>query len=850
MNINAFSVNGREKNARSDGRVDLSLWTEGAVNTVRFTLLEGSKTLWDSGALAHVGEYSFDDLPLSPCAAYTVRARVTGGGETAEASVPLCTGRMGTPWLARWIEPEQENAVPEPEVDFMALVIPGPHQLGGHGRLRPAQELRRVFRLDRLPGRAMLYATAHGVYTLFLNGARVDPRRLAPETTPYEQMLCYQCYDLTALLREGENELRVLLGDGWWIGRLGFGGHSCQYGDRLGFLGQLELEFDGEKEYIVTDEGFESRPSHIRYSDLMMGEKWDLAAPAAPWTPCRVTETGTENLVLQTVEPLGVWEEVEPAALFTDPNGELVADFGKVMAGVVEVELTCPAGRVVQIDHCEALDAAGSFFRNITGRNKDQENTVVCGGGETRFCPEFTYQGFRYARIRGASREEIASLRALAVATPIRAVGDFHCDHRGLEQLQKNILQSARSNMASVPTDCPQREKAGWTGDIHAFAATGCFDFDLRGFLSAWLGQMRVSQEEDGGIPIVIPSYPEQTKMQYRTNGNNTSAAWSDACVSIPLRLYRAYGDRRVLRDNLPMMERWMEYVAAHAPGYLWTEGYHFGDWLIPSFENDIHGGTAATASVIGACQYAVTTAELIEVLEALDEGEEKIGAYRTLLENIRAAIRAAFVREDGRVEGDLQGLYVMVLKSGAARGELGRRVAGRLADKIRENGGGLDTGFVSTPHLLDMLCENGYEDLAWQLLFRTEAPSWLYAVERGATSIWENWNAIRPDGTVTASSFNHYALGAVGDWIYRSAGGLRRAAPGWRRAEIAPNIHCGLQWAECTRLTHFGLLSCRWERTEGKTEVAVTVPHGVTVSVTLPGVKVEAGAGVHRFTV
>jgi len=390
----------------------------------------------------------------------------------------------------------------------------------------------------------------------------------------------------------------------------------------------------------------------------------------------------------------------------------------------------------------------------------------------------------------------------------------------------------------------------GWTGDIQVFASTGCFNYDLNGFLGAWLGQMRVSQAEDGGIPIVIPSYPEQTKMQIKTNGHNSSSAWSDACVLVPLRLYEAYGDTRVLRDNLPMMERWMKFVEGASHDYLWTEGYHFGDWMIPSFENDIEGGTAATAAVIAACQYAVTTAAFVEVLEVLGEPAEKIEQYRTLLSNIRTAVCGKFVREDGFVEGDLQGLYVMMLCSGAAQGELAKKVAARLAAKIETNGGGLDTGFVSTPHLLNILMEYGYEKLAWKLLLRTECPGWLYQVEHGATTIWENWNAIRPDGTITTSSYNHYALGCVGSWIYRHIGGLNRLGAGWSEIEFAPAVNCGLEWASCSHRTPHGLAACRWEKTPAGTVVQVTVPHGVKARLKLPELERELTAGTHRVVI
>lgn len=853
VTITGFQINRMADAAVSDrNTLHASLWVEGAAETMRFRLREGETLLWDSGPRPWQPEDELEDLPLAPCRHYEVTAEVSDGETTARKSLGLDTGLMGEKWRAKWIEPEQETAVREREIQFFEQFIPAPDHFGGHDRLRPAQELRRVFTIEEMPGRAVLCASAHGVYSLWLNGERVDGRRLAPETTPYESLLYYQVYDLTALLRRGENTLRVLLADGWWIGRIGLSGDSCQYGDRLAFLGQMELNYGERTDYVLTDSRYESRPSFICWSDLMMGEKWDLSAPQALWTPCREAGEADKTLALQPMAPIALQARLEPERVFTTPNGELVADFGRCMAGVVSLAVSCPAGRVITLDHSETLDPEGNFFRNILGRNKDQQDVLVCGGGETVFCPEFTYHGFRYVRIDGAAREEIRSLFACTIGTPLETRGSFRCSDERLNRLQENIRRSVESNMVSVPTDCPQREKQGWTGDIQVFLAsgTGCFNYDLQGILRAWLAQMRLSQTGDGAIPIVIPSYPAQTAMQERTFGGNTSAGWSDACVLVPLALYESSGDRQILRDNLEMMERWLSFIRKASHDFLWTDGYHFGDWLIPSYENDIQGGSAATAPVIAGCQYAVTVAAYLKVLEALDEPQEKIGECRARLENIRRAVREKFIREDGTIEGDLQGLYVMALYSGVVEGELAKKVAARLDARIEANGGGLDTGFVSTPHLLDALTDHGYAGRAWKLLFRTESPSWLYQVEKGATTIWENWNAIRPDGTVTTSSFNHYALGSVGGWIYRHIGGLRRVGAGWREVEYAPDLDCGLQWAECSYRTAYGLVSCRWKRTGDWADVEVAVPCGVRARLSLPGEERELSAGVHSVRV
>ena len=868
IQIRDIQINGHREYGLTDTQSFLlSSEIEGPVKEICITVetRDGARC-WTSGILPWQPNFLCEQLNLAPCEKYMVRVCFTGADCRAEQTLALYTGQMGRAWKAAWIEPEQQPAIKERPIAFFEQFVPAPDHLGGHGRLRPAQELRRVFSLSRIPQLALLCASAHGIYALWVNGRRADPRKLAPETSPYPSMLYYQVYDLTQFLVAGENTLRILLADGWWIGRIGITGDSCQYGDRLGFIGQLELDYgDGTRSTLLTDEQYQCRQSQIRYADLFMGEKWDLTLPEIPWGNCRRAAYGTDVLTLQTDEPVSVWNSLEPAAVLHTPGGELVVDFGQCLAGVVELHLNCPKGRAVTLEHSETLDEQGNFFRNILGRNKDQQDMVVCGDGETVFCPEFTYHGFRYVKIEGAEESEIRSVCARAMGTGLEKLGEFSCSDERLNQLQHNICWSTRSNMISVPTDCPQREKQGWTGDIQVFAPTGCFNYNLDGFLSAWLRQMRLEQMEDGGIPIIVPSYPAQTEIQMQTFGGNTSAAWSDACVFVPLELYRAYGDTRVLSDNFAMMERWMAFVeraASELPEdyeqrdergkarckYLWTSGFHFGDWLIPSYQNDVMGGTAVTGKVIASCEYAVLTAAFLEVLEALGQPEEKIEAYRRLLENIRNAVCEEYIHPDGTIDGDLQGMYVMALYSGAARGALAEKVAARLKEKIAENGGCLDTGFVSVPHLLDVLTDHGCKEDAWALLFQTKGPSWLYQVLHGATSIWENWNAILPDGTVTTSSFNHYALGCVGDWMYRHIGGLRRTGAGWKEIEFAPDLSCGLEWAKCSHRTPYGLAACAWKKDGSEVEVEVTVPHNVHAILCLPGSRQDLFAGTHRF--
>lgn len=838
--------------------------TGGAPEGIRAALATASgQPVWDSGMTPYTGPFLTLPAVLKPRTDYvlSVTAEWPGGTDTKELT--FHTGFMGETWAGEWIEPEQENALPEEPMAFWQNFIPRPIPPAEEdgGRLRCGQTLRRTFALEERPVRAVLYATARGVYTPYLNGRRVGNARLAPEITPYETLLYYQRYDLTPYLREGENQLLVELGDGWYAGRIGLSGSSCQYGNRLSFLGQLELDYkDGRREVIGTDGRFESRRSQIAYSDLFIGEKWDLLRELGEWTSCRTVEAPSARLEAQPMPAITSGAPIS-GRLLDQEDGGLLVDFRQNLAGVVRLSFRTEEPAAVVVEHTEALDPSGHFFRNIVGRNKQQRDQLVCGPGKHCFEPLHTYHGFRYARISGITRQQLQEVQAIPVTTSVAETGSFRCSSQELNQLQHNIRWSMRSNFISIPTDCPQREKMGWTGDILAFAATGCFNAQLLPILSAWLGQMRLEQREDGEVPNIVPAFPIDDAMARDFWGDDTSSAWGDACIMVPLQLYRATGNRRVLADNLPMMERWLEYVcrsaASEGDPLLWTSGHHFGDWLIPSMAGDpqrVNEGVERTREVTASAFRAIALDGWRQVLEALLERENtpRLRQLREeavrLLAQVRQAVREAYVSPEGQVKGDLQGLYVIVLRAGAVEGPLRQKVADRLARMIRDNGCRLDTGFVSTPYLLDVLTETGHKDLAWELLFQTKAPSWLGQVKRGATTIWENWTAVQEDGTPTDSSMNHYALGAVGDWIYRNVGGIQSEGPGWSRVRFAPDFSCGLTWSQCEKLTPRGRVFCRWERNGQEVRVRLETP--VPSRWCEGGEQRELPPGEHTFTV
>lgn len=795
---------------------------------------------------------------LKPKTSYRVEATLFDNGlpvATAEAFLEM--GFLKTPWQAKWIEPEQENAIPEEKIPVYMHFLPSSNFAGSYDRLRPCRELKKELFLDEQPVRARLYASAHGIYELSVNGQRTDERWFAPETSAYDRQLYYQTYDVTSKLKIGLNTIEITLSDGWWIGRIGLTGESCQYGDRLGFIMQMELTgADGSTRIICSDTSFYCRKSHIDYADLFIGERRDFAKKDEPWVRrCNETDDPTDPLVAQPTPPI-IRKASFDCSFFTTPDGDLMADFGQCLAGVVEIEVEAEEGTEVSMEMTETLDKDGRFFRNIIGRNKDQRDVFVCKAGPTHFIPHFTYHGFRYARLKGVSLSQIKKLKAHALGTDLEPRGTFTCSDYRLNQLQHCIQWSFLSNLISIPTDCPQREKMGWTGDVLASAPTACFNYQLDGFFSAWLSNMKDEQLEDGAIPIAVPNYPLQHQFQLLMNKEDASSAWSDVCVFLPWFLYQSYGNKRVLYDYFDMMEQWLFYVAQQCRkqpenfdslpkaqqkwnDYLWNKGFHFGDWLIPSLMHEpdvIQKISEKTGAVIGSSFYAFTLQIFLNVIDALLEDNpesdvllSKKAAYSDRLKKVKTAVRECYLSEDGFIENDLQSLYVMVLKAKITEGALQEKVAKRLDLLIRNHQNRLDVGLVTAPYLLDVLVDNGYEETARKLLFQDKSPSWLYFVENNATTLWENWEAIRPDRTVTTSSFNHHALCSVGDFIYRRIGGIQPGKPGYRQIRFNPDLYCGLHAASTSLQTSYGKVSCSWAWQKGTCQISLSVPHNTT---------------------
>ncbi|TDF90587.1 alpha-L-rhamnosidase [Paenibacillus piri] len=834
-------------------------------------LWQGTGLIWDSGKV-HSDESVFcayEGEPLLSGKRYYWRVKVwdrTGAESEWSTASYWETGLLQREdWKALWIEPIQEPVVEDPVLSLReALQYNKPTDTS---ILHPCPLLRKSFFISSTVRKARLYATAHGTYMFQINGQKVGNQELAPEFTSYDRYLQYQTYEVTDLVKNGANAIGAILSDGWYAGRIGLSGNSCQYGDRLGLLFQLEVEYeDGTQEIVVSDHEVKCSTGHLIYSDQFIGEKVDARRIKDGWTlpdyddsgwePAQETHFDISNLVAHYGEPVRVAGKLPAVQVITTPKGETVVDFGQVIAGRVSMRVEGPEGTEIILEHSEVLDEHGNFLNNIMGRHKDQKDMYILrGGGPETFEPVFTFHGFRYVKVTGypgTVRSE--HFTAMVLSSDMRYTGFFECSDERINRLQQNIVWSQKTNLLSIPMDCPQRERAGWTGDIQVFAPTAAFNMDVLVFLTRWLRNLALEQLPNGEVPNVVPYHKSFRHIGHTLMGKDSSAGWGDAVIIVPWALYQAYGDVRVLEEFYDSMVRWISYVRQTAENelpdnydqmddvqkerqkYLWNTGFHFGDWLMPSASSPTESAMR-TKEVVATSFYAYSTALLSETAAILGKHPDA-EAYSDLSRRIRQAYAEEYLQDDGTLSAHFQGAYVLALQFGLVSEEARGQVADQLARLIEGNGYRLDTGFVSVPFLLDVLCKYGKRDIAYKLLYQTECPSWLYEVERGATTIWESWSAIKPDGTVSSMSFNHYAFGCVGDWLYREIAGLRKEQAGYKKINIRPAVDCGLSYASAKYESRYGTIVSGWSKQGGQLIVTAVIPPNTTGTVVLPNAK------------
>ena len=846
---------------------------------------EGS-LVWSSGRVASPESVlvSYEGPALESATRYVWRVRADAARQQtpwAESSFETSLLRRSD-WLAQFVEPGQEPVTPDGPRRVDGDWLPPAHEGPPEERLHPAKYLRQSFELRDRPLRARLYATSHGVYTAEINGVPVGDQVLAPGYESYDKQLSFQTYDVTRLLTAGRNVLGVILGDGWYAGRIDFTGTSAQYGDRLQAGWQLVVHYpDGEPDVLTSDATVvSSTDGPVRYSDIFIGERYDArfdltdwSSPgfdASGWKPVK-TVPAPEVLVPFTGEPVRRVMVLSPREILIAPAGDVVVDFGQVIAGRVRLRVRGPQGTVIKLEHGEVLDRDGNFFINIAGFNKDQTDYYVLSGdpGGEIWEPLFTFHGFRYARVTGYPGELAAdAFRAVVIASDLEPAGDFECSDTRITRLHRNVVWSQRGNFLAIPTDCPQRERVGWTGDLQIFAPAATRNMKVISFLRRWLNNVRLDQAPDGLVPVIVPVSPFMHGLSEQLSDDpmlsrRAAAGWGDAVVIVPWVLYERYGDRLVLEENYAAMTAWVDRqiriaeseLPARLRGrfltdpeqrrqrLLWNSEPNFGDWNAPSVRAEdpslehLLAFADRTGEIIGAMFHGYS-AELLHRAATVLGRDDDAKRYGERAQRVAEAIAEEYFDGNGNLAVECQGTYVLALAFGQVPAGQREAALSRLRGLIHAADDHLDTGFLSVPFLLEVLSANGQADLARTLLWQETTPSWLYAVDRGATTIWEEWAAITPDGHVGTASFNHYAFGCVDEWLYGRLAGLRPTSPGFRTSRIEPDLDADLDWVDASQDTPYGVLRVRWERdADDPTLVTIhlAVPPNTTSALALP---------------
>ena len=731
---------------------------------------------------------------------------------------------------------DQALMISSPEQSDQAFVVGTSFDLdAGHGGIESAT----------------LVATAHGAYEAELNGRSVDPRVLAPGWTSYQWRLQCQRYDVTELLAE-HNTLSVEVGNGWWRGKFGFGDNGVDYGEDIGLIAALEIiHADGHRQAVTTSPQWQVTRSRTADNTLYHGQHIDLRVEPGDPRPARAVDLDRGTLVEQVDTGVVRHETIAPQRIWTSPAGKLLVDFGQNLVGWIRLTTPADPGREIVLRHAEVLEHGELGTRPL--RHAKATDTIICSDTATVVEPSFTFHGFRYAEVTGWPGQLNASdLEAVVIHTDLHRTGHFRCSDEQVNQLERNMVWGLRGNTVDVPTDCPQRdERMGWTGDLAAIAPTAVRLYDMADMLHGWLLDLAAELCHNGVVPKVVPDI---ISLGQRPADRLTTptCVWGDAAVWVPEALWQQYGDAERLAEHYPAMRRHLETIEeALSPTGLWDTGFQYADWLDPDAPPDRPGDAKADKGVVAtACAYrsAGIVARAAGVLGRSDEQQR----WSALAERVRAAFREHYVGPDGRITSDCATVYALAIHFDVLEGDLRQAAGDRLAELVREAGHRISTGFAGTPFVTWALTATGHVDDAYALLLQTECPSWLYPVTMGATTIWERWDSMLPDGTINPgkmTSFNHYALGAVSDWLHQVVGGIRAAAPGHAEIEFRPVPGPGLTWAETSLETRHGAAGCRWQIADGQLSVRVVAPE-VPATLVLPnGETHPVPPGEHTFS-
>jgi alpha-L-rhamnosidase len=817
-------------------------WVQGAyqirVGQNPAELSSGSQLLWDTGKVAspESAHRVYSGPELLSGRRYYWQVRVWDAQDQPTAWSEAAWWEMGLlkeqDWKASWIEPGLEEDVT---------------------KSNPCPMLRREFEITGAVNSARAYVTSLGLFEMQLDGNRVGDQVLTPGWTSYQDHLQYQTYDITSRLKQGRNAVGVILGDGWYRGNLAFNGQRNTYGEKVALLLQISVAYaNGTSLTVGTDSSWKAATGPILVSDIYNGETYDArlerngwSSPGyddGAWTAVKLVDYPKNNLVAPAGPPIRRIQELKPVSVLKTPSGETVADMGQNMVGWLRLRLNVPAGTTVTLQHAEVLDKEGNFYTENLRAAKQTVTYVSRGGGEETFEPHFTFQGFRYVKLQGLPAESTPdNLTGIVVHSDITPAGTFECSNPMINQLQHNIQWGQKGNFVDVPTDCPQRdERLGWTGDAQAFARTAAFNADVAAFYTKWLKDMIADQKASGAIPHVIPNVLGRRDPA----ANSASAGWADAAVIVPWTVYLSYGDTRILERQYASMKGWVDYMAARAgDSCFWNTDFTFGDWLAFATNRSDYPGATTDKDLISQAYFARST-DLLQKTAALLGKNEDADKYGNLLTNIKRVFNAEFVTPNGRLSSNTQTAYSLALAFDLLPENLRAGAAERLARDVRAFKH-ITTGFLGTPLICHVLSEYGYFDEAFMLLNRKEYPSWLYPITRGATTIWERWDGIKPDGSFQdkgMNSFNHYAYGAIGEWLYRVVAGIEidPQSPGYKHTIVQPHPGGGLSYAKAAHQSLYGPVASGWELRDRQLVVNVEVPANTTATVRLPRSQLE----------
>ena len=786
--------------------------------------------LWDSGQVASsdTAHIAYGGPTMGSRQRAWWKVRVWDGAGTPSSWSAIAFWELGLlkliDWQGRWISLpgiSPDSAIPE-AAELDALL--------------PATLVRRAFEVDREVIKARLFATSRGVYEPRLNGARVGDQTLAPGWTDYNSRIQYQAFDVTDLIAMGQNVLGAEVGTGWYAGYVGWQRLCRHYGSVPQSLMQLHIAYaDGTSEVIATDSSWKASTGPIRYSDFIMGEYYDARfetdwnSPGfddSAWLPVQTSAVSAVPLVADCSPPVRALDEIAPIAITEPEAGTYIFDLGQNIAGWARLRVNGPAGTKISLRFAEILNPDGSLYITNLRSARATDTYILNGEGEEVFEPRFTWHGFRFVEVTGyPGVPDTSAITGRFVGSDTRPVGTFECSDEMVNQLQRNIVWGQRGNFLSIPTDCPQRdERLGWLGDAQVFVGTAVGNMDVASFFTKWMHDVVDGQSPAGDFPDVAPRAVDLA---------GGAPAWADCGVIVPWTIWKTYGDTGIINEHWAAMEKWMSWLQRDNPDYLWAHdrGNDFGDWLSI--------GADTPKELIGTAYWAYDAQLMAEMASATGR-ESDAALYADLFERVSSAFRDKYLRPDGSIEGDTQTVYCLALHFGLLEESEQPRAAELLVADIAAKSGHLSTGFVGVSYLCHVLTNNGYPEVAYQLLHQETFPGWKYSILHGATTIWERWDGWTEEKGFQdpgMNSFNHYSLGSVGEWLRRSVAGIDNApgTAGFGRLRIKPVIDNSLTWAEGTYDSVRGPIRTRWERDGESVRLSLEIPANVTADVCLP---------------